>query len=298
MTTLAAVSMHVEHDPKANLAEYSRYIREAAKVGVELITFPECSLQGFLWSWNEEKKAYLDDPEQRAYYERTAESIPGPSTLELTKFAQTHKMYIQAGLVERASVNRQQVFFNSAVLIGPKGILHVHRKTRGSPNAVFQYASAYGVYQTALGTVGSVICADLTFVETVRTLALKGAKIVVNSSAIQLRPTMEKANHDTRYELFCRAHAAFNHVWFVSSNQVGTGGRSRVHFSGHSLIVNPSGTVVADGGYNEGLVYAEVDLQAGFNEALSKAGRATPLTYRSTPGLVSGDGKTLGGKSK
>ena len=42
---------------------------------------------------------------------------------------------------------------------------------------------------------------------------------------------------------------------------------------GHSVIVDPLGRIIADGGYKEGLVYAEVDMQKGWEEAVKLVGR-------------------------
>ena len=290
MTTIAAVSMHVEHDPEKNYAEYERYIAEAIKVNAKLVAFPECSVQGFLWTHSEEKKAYLDDPELQEYYHRTAETIPGPTTLNIAKLAKQHDMYIQVGLVEKALKNGGPVFYNAAAMVGPEGIINVHRKAHGSPNPLYQYGTEYNVYPTSLGKMGSVICADMTFVGPVSTLALKGAEIVVNSSATHLKNELEKDDHDSRYELLCRANAAFHHIWFVSSNEIGCGGRSTGLSRGHSLIIDPSGKVVADSGYNEGLVYAEVDLNRGTLDSIDRAGKTTRLTYDKVPGLHVGDG--------
>ena len=70
--------MHVEHNPKKNLMEYEKYIEEAAKLNARLLSLPELSLQGFIWTWDEEKKTFSDDPEQRRYYEATAETTSRP----------------------------------------------------------------------------------------------------------------------------------------------------------------------------------------------------------------------------
>ncbi len=273
MTTLAAVSMHVDHDPKKNYAEYERYIAEAAEENAKLLVFPECSLQGFIWTWDEEKRIFHDDPEQRLYYQKTAETVPGPTTQKLAKLAEQHAMYIQFGLVERASKNGSQIMYNTAAMVGPEGLLGAHRKVHGAPNPIFGYGTDYNVYPTKLGKMGSVICADLAHLETARIMALKGAEIIVNSSAWSIKEAPENDGRGYRYELLCMANAAFNQVWFVSSNEVGRGGHSVDNCYGHSLIINPSGKIVADGGYKEGLVSARVDLKQGFEDSVKIAGR-------------------------
>jgi predicted amidohydrolase len=266
--------MHVEHDPKKNLMEYEKYIEEAAKLNARLLSLPELSLQGFIWTWDEEKKAFSDDPEQRRYYEATAEIIPGPTTETIAKLTKKHDMYIQFGLLEKTVDKKgNKAFYNSAALVGPEGHLGTFRKVHGAVNPVYGYGEDYNVYDTKLGKVGSVICMDLVFAETTRILALKGAEIVVNSSAWSIEGPPELDYRGYRYELLCKANAAFNQVWFVSSNEVGKGGHSKSNCYGHSLIIDPAGRVVADGGYKEGLVSAEVDLKKGMEEAVKLCGR-------------------------
>src|SRR6266480_3589028 len=114
MTTLSAAAMHVEHDPKKNFAEYEKYIEEAAKVKARILSLPECSLQGFIWTWDEEKKTFTDDPEQKRYYEATAETVPGPTTAKVAALAKKHNMYIQFGLIETALEDGKKVMFNTA----------------------------------------------------------------------------------------------------------------------------------------------------------------------------------------
>lgn len=272
-TVLAAASMHVEHDPQRNFAEYEKYVAEAAKVKARLLALPECSLQGFIWTWDEEKKTFHDDPVQREYYNKTAETVPGPTTAKISKLANKHQMYIQFGLVEKAEKQGKQVFYNTAVMVGPEGVLGSFRKVHGAWNPIFDYGDQYNVFSTPLGKVGSVICADLSYPEAARILALRGAQMIVNSSAWSIKDVPEKDYRGYRYDLYTKANAAFNQVWFISSNEVGRGGFTKDNCYGHSVIIDPAGRVVVDGGYKEGLVYAEVDLERGMEEAVKLMGK-------------------------
>jgi predicted amidohydrolase len=273
LTVLAAASMHVEHDPARNWKEYERYIEEAAKGRARLLVLPETSLQGFPWTWEEEKKAFYDDPEQRRYYEETAETVPGPATKKMARLAKKHDMYIQFGLVEKALIRGRKAKFNTAVLVGPEGLVGAYRKVHGAANPVFEYGDTFNVYATPLGRIGSVICADIVYEESVRCLALKGAEIVVNSTAWSIEESPEKDYRGYKYEILHKAHALFNQVWFISSNEVGKGGHSTSNCYGHSMIVDPAGRIVADSGYKEGLVMAELDLRKGMDEAIKLSGR-------------------------
>src|SRR5579872_4205502 len=168
LTTLATACMHIEHDPSKNWTEYEKYVEEAAKIKASFLALPETSLQGFIWTWNEEKKAFADTPEQREYYDLTAEAVPGPSTIRMAALAKNHNLYIQFGLIEKALVNDRKTKFNTAVLVGPEGFVGAYRKVHGAFNPVFEYGNSFNVYDTQLGKLGSVICADIMYTESVR----------------------------------------------------------------------------------------------------------------------------------
>ena len=107
--TLAAVCMNVAHNKDANLEKYIHYIKEAASVGARLIVLPEVSVQGYL-----KKRGAPSEPEVielTRYYRQTAETVPGPSTELIGKYAARHNMYIQIGMAEsaRTGVGREDV---------------------------------------------------------------------------------------------------------------------------------------------------------------------------------------------
>src|SRR3989304_1195722 len=98
--TLAAVSMNVAQDKAANLEKYLRFIDEAASLGARLLVFPEVSLQGYL-----KKRGAPGEPEVielTRYYRQTAETVPGPTTELISKYAAGPNMHIQIGMAESA----------------------------------------------------------------------------------------------------------------------------------------------------------------------------------------------------
>src|SRR5215218_10259318 len=95
--------------PDANLGRAADAIRDAAAAGCRLVVLPECLDLG--WT----------DPSARAL----ARPIPGPHADVLIRAARENRVYVAAGLVERAGGR----LYNAAVLISPAGdiVLH-HRK--------------------------------------------------------------------------------------------------------------------------------------------------------------------------
>ena len=258
--TLSAVCMNVLQDKSANLEKYVHYIEEAAALGARLIVFPEVSLQGYL-----KKRGTPSEPEvieMTRYYRQTAETVPGMTTELIGKYAARHNMYIQIGMAESARAG--QVFYNSAVLVGPEGVVGVARKLHDRGEwPVFCSGDEFPLMETALGKFGAFVCYDMCFPETVRTYAVRGAVIASMSTAWPLKDPNasdpESDHYAYVYDTLTRAHAIANQVFFISSNQVGPTGR--FNYYGHARIISPTGRILADSGREEKLIAANMDIE-------------------------------------
>ena len=112
----------------------------------------------------------------RSYVE-CAEPIPGPSTKYFGTLAKQHDLYIVAGLLER----KDNLVYNVAVLIGPKGVVGKYRKVclpRGEIEGGLTPGSTYPVFKTRFGKVGMMVCYDGFFPEVARRLSNNGAEII------------------------------------------------------------------------------------------------------------------------
>jgi len=157
-----------------------------------------------------------------------------------------------------------QVFYNSAVLVGPQGVVGVFRKLHDRGEwPVFCSGDEFPLLETSLGRIGALVCYDMCFPETVRTYAVRGAVIASMSTAWPLKdasaPDPEADHYAYVYDTLTRAHAIANQVFFISANQVGPTGR--YNYYGHSRIIAPSGVVLADSGREEKLIAAAVDIE-------------------------------------
>ncbi|MGH9290818.1 MAG: carbon-nitrogen hydrolase family protein [Acidimicrobiales bacterium] len=178
--------------------------------------------------------------------------IPGP----LTEGAQTLAAELGTLLVwptYEAGPDRG-VVYNAAAVIGPDGdVLGTYRKTHLFP-AERQWATPGDdvlVVSTPLGRLGSVICFDGDFPELVRIEAGLGAQVVVRPSAFLRAADI--------WELTTRARAYDNHVYVVAPNAVGVDPGGFVYF-GNSLIVGPTGEVLARGTSQPGWASATIGL--------------------------------------
>ncbi len=148
------------------------------------------------------------------------------------------------------------LLYNSAVLVGPDGLVGSYRKTHLPFLGVDRFTAPgdeLPVYDTPLGRIGLEICYDLRFPEATRTLALKGAEIVAHPTNFPLAARVQT-------ELITVARAAENRIFLLTANRVGK--ERRGEFCGWSQIVDPYGRRLAEAGETEeALLLAEIDVE-------------------------------------
>jgi len=117
----------------------------------------------------------------------------------------------------------------------------------------FRPGSETVVVETPFARVGLSVCYDLRFPALYRTLAQAGAEILTVPSAFAV-PTGR-----AHWHTLLRARAIETGCFVLAPAQTGTHAEGRKTY-GHSLIVDPWGEVLADGGEDVGIVTAELDL--------------------------------------
>ncbi len=110
------------------------------------------------------------------------------------------------------------------------------------------------VAATPWGGLGMSICYDLRFPHLYRTLARRGASLLAVPAAFT------KRTGEAHWHVLLRARAIETGCFVIAPAQCGTHAEGRRTF-GHSLIVDPWGTVLADGGEAPGIVTARLDLE-------------------------------------
>ena len=130
---------------------------------------------------------------------------------------------------------------------------------------------------TPLAIIGHSICYDLRFPGLYRELARAGAEILMVPAAFT------KKTGEAHWHILNRARAIENGAFVVAPCAVGPidgGGESY----GHSLIVNPWGEVLADGGITPGIVQATIDL-----DEVSRIRRKIPSLEHDQPFTLNGN---------
>jgi predicted amidohydrolase len=244
-----------------NLKQIAEQASTARKKNIDLLIFPELHLTGYT---------------MRDEVFHLAESIPGPSTRKVESFAKEHGVHIIFGMPEESEV--KGVIHNTAVFVGPKGLIGRYRKIHLPTHSVFEERRYYRpgqevpVFKTALGTIGLSICYDLYFPELTRLQALQGAQLIVCISA---SPGLRRRF----FEGFCLSRAMENAVYLAYVNRVGI--EEGLQFWGGSRVIAPNGSVLAQCKYDvEEFQICKVDL-----DEVSRARAFIPTIKDLEPGL-------------
>ena len=214
----------------------SSLVAEAADRGARLVLLPE--------KWN----AIADGRELLAH----AESLEqGGSTLDaLSGWAQQHEIDLICGSIAIADGDRVG---NVSIAFGPDGSrvatytkIHLfdvdvggisYRESEGTaPGSGLTVARLSGL------PVGLSVCYDLRFPELYRALEQAGALILTVPAAFTLLTGM------AHWEPLLRARAIENQAFVLAADQHGDPGDYGIPRFGHSMIIDPWGTVIARAG--------------------------------------------------
>lgn len=212
-------------------------IEQAARAGARVIVLPEMATTGYCWR-------------DRAEIAPFVESVPGPTTEAFGALARRHACYIAVGLAELDPAT--SLYYNSAVLLGPTGLLACYRKSHAfisEPRWAAESVNQPPVVATPFGRLGLLICMDADYVEPARLLGVAGCDVV-------LFPTCWVDEKAPSAVWMTRAYE--NGMYLVAADRYG---RERgVQFSGGSCILDPDGAVVAMQDTGDGIVYGQIDL--------------------------------------
>jgi predicted amidohydrolase len=109
------------------------------------------------------------------------------------------------------------------------------------------------IVETALGKLGLSICYDLRFAALYHSLAQAGAEFITIPAAFT------QTTGQAHWHTLVRARAIETGAFIIAPNQCGHHCDKRYSY-GHSLIIDPWGEILADGGSEPGVIYADIDL--------------------------------------
>jgi predicted amidohydrolase len=211
-------------DPEHNLAALRQGLASLSIHSPGLVVLPEQWGAGFDYRRMEEHAGHT------------------PELLDAVKEqADKYKIHIAGSLPEREEVGGRAHIFNTLYIVGPSGLAGSIRKQRlFAPMDEDKYFTA-GVdpepVWTDLGLLAGVVCFDLRFPELARTQLACGAQLLIVSA-------QWPAARCQHWRTLLQARAIESQVFVIGCNRCGV--TEETEFAGHSMIVGPDGTVLAE----------------------------------------------------
>ena len=154
---------------------------------------------------------------------------------------------------------------NRSILLNPEGKIEarydkIHMFDVNLPNGeVYRESDVFSPGNKAVtaslpwGELGLTVCYDLRFPHLYRSLAHAGADVISVPAAFT------RTTGQAHWHVMLRSRAIETGAYVVAPCQYGDHGRARTY--GHSLIIDPWGRILADGGEDRGYIIAEVDME-------------------------------------
>jgi omega-amidase len=201
------------------------------------------------------------------------EQAAGETERFLARLARERGIDVVAGIVTSADDGRGR---NEAVVFGADGgerarYCKLHPFTYSGESRHYAPGGRVVTFAWAGATVAPFICYDLRFPEAFRAAVRRGTQVFV---VIANWPEAR----ETHWLTLLRARAIENQAYVVGVNRCGRD--PNVAYSGRSLIVAPRGEILVDAGGSEGIVRAELDL-----DALAEYRRSFPALADMRPDL-------------
>ena len=253
--TAACIQFTAGPDPEPNLREVAGLIRRARDQGADFITTPEAS-------------NFIESGRRRR--EKARRETDDPFLAGMRDLARETGVWLLLGSLvidpagEPGADPAEERLANRSFLIDPAGAIvarydKIHMFDIDlSGGESYRESNAYRpgggtvVAETPWGRLGMTVCYDVRFPHLYRALAHAGADFLAVPSVFTV-PTGR-----AHWHVLLRARAIENGCFVFAPAQWGehTGGRKSY---GHSLIVDPWGEVLADGGEETGIVTARID---------------------------------------
>ncbi len=249
------VQLTVTDDPQANLVATLALVGQAAEGGAGFVLTPEMT----------NALSSSRDHQRRIFHPEETD----PTLSALRDAAAAHGIWLLIGSLGLATGDPDGRFANRSFLVAPDGTIaarydKIHMfDVNVSETEVYRESAAYRpgsravVADAGFARIGLTVCYDVRFPHFYRRLAQGGAQILTIPAAF---------NHITgaaHWETLVRARAIETGCFVLAPAQTGfhaeaQGKGRRTH--GHSLAVAPWGEILADGGTDPGVTFADLDL--------------------------------------
>jgi len=228
----------------------NKIINKLNGVKADVIVLPELAFTGYNFHDRKELESVAEDPADSNIVK------------EVTNLCSRNDFYIITGFAEKFG----QSIFNSALLIGPEGLVHIYRKIHlfNREKLYFNPGDRPLVINTIKGTkIGIMICFDWIFPEVTRSLAILGAEVICQPANLVLS--------------YCQnvmlARSLENRVFSVTANRIGKEifEHGSLEFTGQSQIVTPNGDLLYRASSKKELIYIhDIEQKEASNKNITK----------------------------
>lgn len=258
---IAVIQLNLNDVAENNLKKCLSWVREAAKMGAEVISLPELYSSHYF--------CQSEDVDNFAL----AEPLYSTSFIAFSALAKELGVVIIVPFFEKRMAG---IYHNSAYIIDTDGSeAGLYRKMH-IPDDPHFYEKFYftpgdlgfKAFPTNKGKIGTLICWDQWFPEAARLTALQGAEVLFYPTAIGWHPLEKEQYGENQHGAWMnvmKGHAVANGVYVATANRIGLEqylpNTSGIQFWGSSFIAGPQGEILAQASHDkEEILIAEVDL--------------------------------------
>jgi len=250
-------------DKQENLKTATASISEAVNRGAEIVVLPEMFNCPYSNDSFQPFSELLPSTFPSSYQSLALES--SLSSITIAKLAQQHKVYIVAGSIPEYDENNK--LYNSCLVINPNGeFIAKHRKVHlfdidvpgkmtFKESDTLTAGNKFTVFNSPWGDIGVGICYDLRFPEYAQLLSQSSENVTM----LIYPGAFNTVTGPMHWELLARARAVDNQL-FVALCSPARNPASTYQAYGHSLCVDPFGTILSTTEEQSAIVMAEFDL--------------------------------------
>ncbi len=246
--TVGLIAMRSGRDPQTNLDALLLAIDRAKRDGADYVLTPEMT--------------NIMEVKRERLFANILPDESDPTLATLREVARKLGIYVHIGsLAIKASsekaVNRSFLIDRKGEIVARYDKIHMFDVDLGGGES-YRESNTYRAGELAVvadlpwGRIGLTVCYDLRFPALYRALAEAGASFLAIPSAFT------RQTGEAHWHVLMRARAIENGCFVFAAAQGGKHENGRETF-GHSLVVDPWGRILAEGGTEPGVVLAEID---------------------------------------
>ena len=255
---IAILQTKVYAEKEKNIRQLEEILASGKTEEADLVTLPEM----------------FACPYETGNFPLYAEAEGGPSWQALSALAKKYGIYLSAGSMPEAvkaksekaeAPSEKDRVYNTAYVFDREGKqIGKHRKAHlfdinveggqcFKESDTLSPGERIGCFDTEFGKIGLCICYDFRFPETARLMALDGAKVILVPAAFNM------TTGPAHWELMFRQRAVESQCYVIGTAPARDPDSSYISW-GHSIAVDPWGTILTQMDEKEGIRIIEIDL--------------------------------------